>query len=110
MEASWWDQITEPVMAKVFDEVPFPGWALEHAAIAETSMTLFFRPELVHMDRLVEDGVDEELTYSVYPASKDMVPKTGLLATAKTSTLEKGKWLAEDIVNKYEEILIKEFK
>lgn len=110
IEASWWDQISQPVMDKVFDEVPFPGWALEHAAIAETSMTLYFKPELVHMDRLVEDGVDEELTYSIYPAPKGIVPETGLLATARTSSPEKGKLLAEDIAEKYVEIVRKEFK
>ena len=110
VEASWWDQISQPVMDKVFDEVPFPGWALEHAAIAETSMTLYFRPDLVHMDRLVEDGVEEELTYSIYPAPREIVPETGLLATARTSSQEKGKLLAEDIAKKYVEIIKKEFK
>lgn len=110
VEASWWDQISQDVMDKVFDEVPFPGWALEHAAIAETSMTLFFRPELVKMDRLVEDGVEEELTYSIYPAPKEIVPKTGLLATARSSSAEKGKWLAEDIAEKYAAIVRKELK
>lgn len=110
VEGSWWDQISQPVMDQVFDEVPFPGWALEHAAIAETSMTLYFKPELVHMDRLVEDGVEEELTYNVYPAPKGIVPETGLLATARTSTAEKGKLLAEGIAKKYVEIVRKEFK
>jgi creatinine amidohydrolase len=110
VEASWWDQISQPVMDVVFNEVPFPGWALEHAAITETSMTLFFQPDLVHMDRLVEDGVKEELTYSVYPAPVEIVPVTGLLATARTSTAEKGKLLAEDITKKYVEIANREFK
>ncbi|HWQ78537.1 MAG TPA: creatininase [Anaerovoracaceae bacterium] len=110
VEASWWDQISETVMDKVFDEVPFPGWALEHAAVAETSLTLYFRPDLVHMDRLVEDGVKEELTYSVYPAPKEIVPVTGLLATARSSSPEKGKLLAQDICRKYCEILKREFE
>lgn len=73
-------------------------------------MTLFFRPELVKMDRLVEDGVEEELTYSIYPAPKEIVPKTGLLATARSSSAEKGKWLAEDIAEKYAAIVRKELK
>lgn len=110
VEASWWDQISQPVMDKVFDEVPFPGWALEHAAIAETSMTLYFRPDLVRMDRLVEDGVKEELTYNVYPAKKEIVPVTGLLATARSSSPEKGELLVKDIVKKYAAIIKKEFK
>ena len=105
IESSWWEPITDPVMDKVFDEVPFPGWALEHAAIAETSMTMYFRPDLVHMEKFVEDGVEEELNYRIYPAKKCKVPRTGLLATARSSSIEKGKLLAEDITAQYVNIL-----
>lgn len=105
IESSWWDQISDEVMDKVFDEVEFPGWALEHAAIAETSMTMYFRPDLVNMDKFMEDGVDKELGYSIYPPSKCTVPKTGLLHTARSSSLEKGKLLVENIVDNYVKII-----
>ncbi len=105
IESSWWDQVSDDVMDKVFDEVEFPGWALEHAAIAETSMTQYFRPDLVHMEKFVEDGVEEELGYAIYPASKCKVPETGLLATARSSSPEKGKWLCENIRDNYVKIL-----
>lgn len=105
IESSWWDQISQPVMDQVFDEVEFPGWALEHAAIAETSLTLYFRPDLVHMDRFVEDGAAEELGYSIYPAEKCQVPPTGLLATARTASADKGRLMACDITEKYVKIL-----
>lgn len=108
IETSWWDQIDQPAMDAVFDEVPFPGWALEHAAIAETSLTMLFKPELVHMDRLIEDGV-EELTYRIYPAPKDIVSESGLLATARTSSIEKGVLLADSIVKGCTWVLNKEF-
>lgn len=55
--ASWWDNITDDAVEKIFDEVPFPSCALEHAAITETSMVMVFAPELVHMDRIVEEPV-----------------------------------------------------
>jgi creatinine amidohydrolase len=105
IESSWWDQISQEVMDYVFDEVSFPGWALEHAAIAETSLVQYFKPELVRWERYVEDGVDEELTYQIYPAHKCNVPPTGLLSTAKSSSPEKGKRMVEDIVEKYVKIL-----
>lgn len=30
------------IIDKVFDEVLFPGWALEHAAVTETSLIMYF--------------------------------------------------------------------
>ncbi|MCC2865547.1 creatininase [Anaerovorax odorimutans] len=105
IESSWWDQISQPVMDQVFDEVEFPGWALEHAAIAETSLTLYFRPDLVHMDRFTEDAPAKELGYSIYPAERCQVPATGLLATARTASADKGKLMARDIAENYANIL-----
>lgn len=105
IESSWWDQIGNDVMDKVFDEVEFPGWALEHAAIAETSLVQYFNPELVRLERFVEDGVEEELSYNIYPARLCKVPSTGLLATARSSSSEKGKLMAKDIVAQYVNIL-----
>lgn len=110
IQSSWWDQISDEVMDKVFDEVEFPGWALEHAAIAETSLVQYFRPDLVKMERYVEDGVEEELGYSLYPAKLCKVPSTGLLATARSSSEEKGQLMAEDIVARYVKILDRHMK
>lgn len=107
-ESSWWDVISDDVMAKVFDEVEYPGIELEHAGILETSLTMYFRPELVHMDRFVEDGIDAYLPYGIYPASKCSVSETGLLTTARSSSEEKGKLLADDITDAYIK-LIKEW-
>ncbi len=38
------DPMSPDVIDKVFDEVPFPGWALEHAAVTETSLMMYFAP------------------------------------------------------------------
>ncbi|UEL49115.1 hypothetical protein [Terrisporobacter hibernicus] len=37
---SWWDLITQNTIDKILDEVEFPGWSLNHAAIIETSLIL----------------------------------------------------------------------
>ncbi len=102
--ASWWDNITDDVVEKVFDEVPFPSWALEHAAITETSMVMVFAPELVHMDRFVEEPVYHPGPYYKYPVQKGMVPDSGALATARTSSLEKGELLVHGIVDEFVKI------
>lgn len=110
IESSWWDVMSQELIDKIFDEVPYPGIELEHAGILETSLTLYFRPELCHMDRFVEDGVDGTLGYNIYPASKCEVTETGLLTTAKTSSEEKGKILANEIKGEYVKILKERFE
>lgn len=52
--ANWWDPMPAEIIDKVFDEVPFPGWAFEHAAVTETSLMMAFAPELVHEERMVD--------------------------------------------------------
>lgn len=109
IESSWWDVMSDDVMDKVFDEVEYPGIELEHAGILETSLTMYFRPDLCHMERFVEDGVEGTLGYNIYPPSRCKVTETGLLTTARTSTEEKGKLLAEDITEAYVKILNERF-
>lgn len=107
---SWWDLITQETIDKVFDEVPFPGWALEHAAITETSLILKFAPETVHMDRLIEEKIEEVPTYQVYPIPKDLVPASGLLSIGRTSSQEKGELIIAEALKGMVSIVNKEFK
>jgi len=110
VESSWWDVMSDDLIAKVFDEFEYPGIELEHAGVLETSMTMYFRPDLVHMERFVEDGVEEELPYRIYPASLINVPKTGLLTTARTSSAEKGKLIVDEVVEEYLKVIERRFK
>ena len=106
---SWWDLITQETIDKVFDEVDFPGWALEHAAITETSLILKFAPEAVHMDRLIDEKIDEVPNYQVYPIPKDLVPKSGLLSIGRTSSKEKGDLIVAEALEGMIKIVNKEF-
>lgn len=101
---NWWDQISQSVLNEVFDVIPFPGWALEHAAITETSLVLKFSPELVHLERLIDEGIDNPPNYHQYPVKEDIVPSSGLLHTARTSSAEKGELLTKEILRKLEEV------
>ncbi|WP_338563543.1 creatininase [Paraclostridium sordellii] len=106
---SWWDLISKQTIDKVFDEVEFPGWALEHAAITETSLILKFAPNLVHMDRLIDEKIEEVPTYQVYPIPKDLVPKSGLLSIGRTSSKEKGELIVNESLENMIKIVKKEF-
>ncbi|CEP80927.1 creatininase [Paraclostridium sordellii] len=106
---SWWDLISQHTIDKVFNEVEFPGWALEHAAITETSLILKFAPNLVHMDRLIDEKIEEVPTYQVYPIPKDLVPKSGLLSIGRTSSKEKGELIVNESLENMIKIVKKEF-
>ena len=68
--ANWWDPMPAEIIDKVFDEVPFPGWAFEHAAVTETSLMMAFAPELVHEERMVDTQGATPCPYHIYPVPK----------------------------------------
>ena len=107
---NWWDPMSPDVIDKVFDEVPFPGWALEHAAVTETSLMMYFAPELVREDKIMDTENASPATYYRYPIEKDIVPETGILASAKSSSAERGKIIVDDVIPNIIEIIDKAFK
>lgn len=109
VEMNWWDPLPEDVVAKVFDGLVFPGWALEHAAVTETSLMLHYEPELVHMDRVVDGGNVTPKAYVRYPVRHGDVPDYGGLATPAGSSAERGKLIADSCVEEVARICAEEF-
>ena len=106
---SWYDNISSELVPKIFDEVEFPGWELEHAAIAETSAMMYFAPELVHEDRFLDEGLEKVPTYHCFPPSRSLLPASGCLHTPRSSSAEKGRLIAENVVESITAILSKDF-
>ena len=109
VETSWWDPMPEDVIDKVFDVVPFPGWAFEHAAVTETSLMLYFAPELCRMERMVDVRNAEALPYFRYPLSRDDVPESGALASAESSSALRGKIIVDSVIPELVKICAREF-
>ena len=109
VETAWWDQIDEAMIPKIFDEVDFPGWAVEHAAIAETSLTMHFAPHLVRMDRFVEEDQIETFPYHVSPIKRAIFPKLGSPSTSRSSSPAKGKLIVEGVLKGFKAIIREEF-
>ncbi|KMY54003.1 amidase [Bacillus sp. FJAT-27231] len=107
--SNWWDNLSAEVMPQVFNEVPFPGWALEHAAIAETSMMMHVAPELVREDLIVDEGIDNPPSYQSFPPSSSLIPSSGCLHTARSSSAAKGRLIVENAADNIVAILEKEF-
>ena len=62
-------------------------------------MMLLFRPELVELDKVPDDGPAKFPTYDRTPVRPGFVPASGVLARAQGSTAEKGSWLVDDHVS-----------
>lgn len=106
---SWWDNLSSDLIPKIFDEVKFAGWELEHAAIVETSAMMYFAPHLVHKERFLEEGLEKVPTYHCFPPSRTLLPASGCLHTARSSSAEKGRLIAENVVKNIRAIFAKEF-
>lgn len=109
VETNWWDPLPQDVVERVFDGLVFPGWALEHAAVTETSLMLHYEPELVHMDRVVDEGNVTPKAYVRYPVRKGDVPDYGGLATPAGSSAERGKLIVDACLDAVEDICAVEF-
>lgn len=102
MRLEYWDFLTETTLASAFP-AGFPGFALEHAAVIETSLMLHYHPELVRLDLLPDDGPADFPPYDVYPTRQHWVPLSGVLSSAKGASAGKGAQMAAEVARRMAE-------
>ena len=73
----------------------FPGWDVEHASMAETSMMLVFEPRLVRRDLIADDQAARRPAWEVIPPRADTIPESGVFWRPSTSSAEAGERLVE---------------
>ncbi|MGD0020294.1 MAG: creatininase [Candidatus Limnocylindrales bacterium] len=105
---NWWEQLHDEDLPRIFPE-GFPGWEIEHAGIAETSLVEELYPELVREDRKTDDSGTRVLTYDVFPLPPDAVPPTGVPARSTPASREIGRYIADALVERIDAILTREF-
>jgi creatinine amidohydrolase len=88
---------SQSVMRTLFAD-GFPGWDAEHAAIVETSLMLHLAPDLVRMDRAVDDESPRRPGYDIVPPPEDLVAPSGTLWKATQATAAKGELVWAEIV------------
>ena len=108
MRLEYWDFFTPATLAKAFPQ-GFPGYALEHAAVLETSMMLHYHPELVRLDRIPNDPPANFPPYDIYPTRTEWVPPSGVLSSAKSATKEKGTAMVKELTTLIGAAVKKEF-
>jgi creatinine amidohydrolase len=94
MRLEYWDFCTEETIKTVFPD-GFPGVALEHAAVMETSMMMHYYPEMVRLELIPDNPPAEFPPYDIWPPHRDWVPSTGALTSAKGASAAKGKAMVE---------------
>jgi len=108
MRLEYWDLFTAATLAKAFPD-GFPGYALEHAAVLETSMMLHYHPDLVRLDLIPDDPPAEFPPYDMYPTRTDWVPPSGVLSSAKNASRDKGEAMAHELADLIAAAVVREF-
>jgi creatinine amidohydrolase len=96
---AWWDVISDKLVREIWAEAGFPGWDTEHASIAETSLMLYYAPDQVRIDKIINDQSERKPNYAIFPPPADIIPKSGVLYKAKYSSKEKGEKLASELID-----------
>ena len=91
---SYWDFVTEETIAKLYPD-GFPGWAVEHGGVLETSLMLALHPHLVELERAVDHAPATFPPYDVYPVKPEWTPASGTLSSPKHASKEKGEILLD---------------
>jgi creatinine amidohydrolase len=108
MRFEYWDFCTPETLAAVFPQ-GFPGFALEHAAVIETSMMLHLFPQLVRLELLPNDPPADFPPYDVYPTRSDWVPPSGVLSSARGASAAKGETITSEVVARIASAVRREF-
>jgi creatinine amidohydrolase len=97
MRLEYWDFCTEQTLAAIFPQ-GFPGFALEHAAVIETSMMLQLHPELVRIELIPDEPAAHFPPYDMYPTRTEWVPASGVLSSARGASREKGARITDEVI------------
>jgi creatinine amidohydrolase len=87
----------------------FPGLALEHAAVIETSLWMHFDPAAVRTDRMAPDSPKRVVNHDVVPIDTRMSTASGSLSSPVSASQEKGALITEWLVERLVGILDEEF-
>jgi creatinine amidohydrolase len=86
---SYWDFVTQATIGRIYPD-GFPGWAVEHGGLLETSLMLHLHPHLVDMSRVPTHPPAVFEPYDVFPPIPEWTPPSGCLSSAASATKEKG--------------------
>ncbi len=99
----------QPGLAEYLFGDDFPGWAVEHAAIWETSAMLAAYPDKVLADKIVDGRPPEPFEYDVLPVPKEAAPESGVFWKASRASREKGERILAAVTEGMAAVIQREF-
>lgn len=97
IKIGYWEYISAET-----EKILFPdgllSWALEHAAVMETSVMMDVRPDLVRADLVPDHPAADFPAYDIYPLDASRIPADGVLSPAGSASPEKGRAVLRQIV------------
>ena len=106
---TYWDFIVGDALSEAFPN-GFPGWAVEHAGVMETSLMLHLYPKFVDMSLAPEQPPIDFPSYDIFPPLLDGTPRSGCLHSPAGASAEKGKLILECVVSGVVDVLAKKFQ
>lgn len=108
MLMSYWDFVDDGTIEELYPN-GFTGWDLEHAGVMETSLMLLFYPDLVDVEKIVDEAPADLPNYDVLPIVPGYTPASGCLSCAKEASKEKGMILRDVAVGNMVQAIKNEF-
>ena len=105
----YFEEVPEATIAAIWPD-GYPGLALEHAALMETSMMLAIAPETVRLAVAPADPPASFPPYDTFPADPTVVPPAGALSPPHAATAEIGAHLIDVFVDLVAGALEREFR
>lgn len=93
LRLEYWDFTPPEALQRIFP-AGFPGYALEHAAVLETSLMMHYHPELVDLAAIPDQPAADFPPWDLHPQAPGAVPSAGVLSPAHAARAEHGRLLA----------------
>jgi len=97
VKLGYWEFINAETEAVLFPD-GLLSWALEHAAVMETSVMMHLRPDLVRADAIPDNPPADFPLYDVFPFDLAPIPPDGVLSSPISATAEKGRRVLDQVV------------
>jgi creatinine amidohydrolase len=98
MVASWWDLVSEDSRNEIARETGVGRHEDHHAAMVETSLTMYAAPNLVRNELLADDSISRRARYLILPVPDDLRTRSGIVYRASRASRSIGERLMTEIV------------